>query len=300
MIPPSARRTVSSTVSSFTDLTKASFSFSGKALWIISTSAFLLGVPFALAYAEEEQYIQMEREQGMIKGANEVRVLCFLLFCSLGFIEIAIIIFNPQFVAVIRTIDTVYIASGIRISAIFKILLFSQHYHHMSFLRSSASVCKLILIIIPTRRCSPPAPKPRRWLNPLCKLIPLRKAERLANDPATPLSTTRLGLCEQHTRADVDAILLHAANHRFLARSQNTGLQALGKSWFPDLLPVLTCSDLCYTSCFFTFFFISHLSCFLTFWLRQLMHACICTTPIIFLPVSLYTFFSSLPMCMSR
>lgn len=98
MIPPSARRTVTNTVSSITDLTKASFSFSGKALWIISTSSFLLGVPFALAYAEEEQYIQMEREQGMIKGANEVRVLCFLLFCFLGFIEIATIIFNSRFV----------------------------------------------------------------------------------------------------------------------------------------------------------------------------------------------------------
>ncbi|KAG0155050.1 hypothetical protein PDIDSM_623 [Penicillium digitatum] len=72
IIPPSTRRTVSNTVSSITDLTKASFSFTGKALWIISTSAFLLGVPFALAYAEEEQYIQMEREQGMIKGANEM------------------------------------------------------------------------------------------------------------------------------------------------------------------------------------------------------------------------------------
>lgn len=79
MVPPSARRTVCSTVSSITDLTKATFSFSGNALWVISTSAFLLGVPFALAYAEEEQYIQMEREQGMIKGANEVCVLCFLL-----------------------------------------------------------------------------------------------------------------------------------------------------------------------------------------------------------------------------
>ncbi|KAJ5247597.1 mitochondrial import translocase subunit Tom22 [Penicillium chermesinum] len=45
---------------------------SGKALWVISTSAFLIGVPWALAYAEEEQYIQMEREQGMIKGANEM------------------------------------------------------------------------------------------------------------------------------------------------------------------------------------------------------------------------------------
>ncbi|KAJ5902031.1 Mitochondrial outer membrane translocase complex subunit Tom22 [Penicillium taxi] len=72
MIPPSARRTVNNTISSVTSFGKASLSFSGKALWIISTSAFLLGVPFALAYAEEEQYIQMEREQGMIKGANEM------------------------------------------------------------------------------------------------------------------------------------------------------------------------------------------------------------------------------------
>ncbi|KAJ5091620.1 mitochondrial import translocase subunit Tom22 [Penicillium alfredii] len=72
MIPPSARRTVTSSVSSLTSFTKASLSFSGKALWVISTSAFLIGVPWALAYAEEEQYIQMEREQGMIKGANEM------------------------------------------------------------------------------------------------------------------------------------------------------------------------------------------------------------------------------------
>lgn len=72
MIPPSARRTVNNSVSSLTSFGKASLSFSGKALWIISTSAFLIGVPWALAYAEEEQYIQMEKEQGMIKGANEV------------------------------------------------------------------------------------------------------------------------------------------------------------------------------------------------------------------------------------
>ena len=74
MLPPSARRTITSTVSNVTSFTKAGISFSGRALWIISTSAFLIGVPWALAYAEEEQYIQMEREQGMIKGANEV---CF-------------------------------------------------------------------------------------------------------------------------------------------------------------------------------------------------------------------------------
>lgn len=72
MIPPSARRQVNNTVSSITSFTKSSLMFSGRALWVISTSAFLVGIPFALAYAEEEQYVQMEREQGMIKGANEV------------------------------------------------------------------------------------------------------------------------------------------------------------------------------------------------------------------------------------
>lgn len=72
MIPPSARRSFTSSVSAVTSLTKSSLSFSGKALWILSTSAFLVGVPWALAYAEEEQYIQLEREQGMIKGANDV------------------------------------------------------------------------------------------------------------------------------------------------------------------------------------------------------------------------------------
>lgn len=125
MVPPSARRTVSSTVSSITDLTKASFSFSGKALWIISTSAFLLGVPFALAYAEEEQYIQMEREQGMIKGANEVRVLCFLFSVLFPwFYRNCYNYLQSPIRVVICTIDTVYIASGIGISAIFKILFF--------------------------------------------------------------------------------------------------------------------------------------------------------------------------------
>jgi import receptor subunit TOM22 len=74
MIPPSARRQFNSTVSTVTSFTKSSLIFSGRALWVISTSAFLVGIPFALAYAEEEQYVQMEREQGMIKGANEV---CF-------------------------------------------------------------------------------------------------------------------------------------------------------------------------------------------------------------------------------
>ncbi|KAI5290109.1 hypothetical protein KEM54_002430 [Ascosphaera aggregata] len=72
MVPPQYRRTISGTVSSITSLAKSTVNFGGNALWIISTSAFFLGVPWALALAEEQQYVQMEREQGMIKGANEM------------------------------------------------------------------------------------------------------------------------------------------------------------------------------------------------------------------------------------
>jgi import receptor subunit TOM22 len=78
IIPPHSRRRITSTFSRLSSATKSSLSFGGKALWVISTSAFLLGVPWALAYAEEEQYVQMEREQGMIRGANEVRFRLFI------------------------------------------------------------------------------------------------------------------------------------------------------------------------------------------------------------------------------
>lgn len=72
VLPPSARRQITGAASAITSFTKSSLMFGGKTLWILSTSAFLLGVPWALAYAEEEQFMQMEREQGMIRGANEV------------------------------------------------------------------------------------------------------------------------------------------------------------------------------------------------------------------------------------
>jgi import receptor subunit TOM22 len=77
VIPPQSRRRVAATVSTITSVTKSSLVFSGKALWVLSTSAFLLGVPWALAYAEEEQYVQMEKEQGMMRGANEVSFFFF-------------------------------------------------------------------------------------------------------------------------------------------------------------------------------------------------------------------------------
>ncbi|KZZ93908.1 mitochondrial import receptor subunit tom22 [Ascosphaera apis ARSEF 7405] len=72
MVPPHYRRSISETVSTISSFAKSTVNFGGNALWILSTSAFFVGVPWALALAEEQQYVQMEREQGMIKGANEM------------------------------------------------------------------------------------------------------------------------------------------------------------------------------------------------------------------------------------
>lgn len=40
---------------------------------MVSTSALLLGVPWALAFSEEQQLQEMEREMQMQRGASEVR-----------------------------------------------------------------------------------------------------------------------------------------------------------------------------------------------------------------------------------
>jgi import receptor subunit TOM22 len=72
IIPASARRKVTSTVSTTTSWVKSGLLFGGKTLWVVSTSALLLGVPWALAYSEEQNMVEMEREMKMQQSASEV------------------------------------------------------------------------------------------------------------------------------------------------------------------------------------------------------------------------------------
>jgi import receptor subunit TOM22 len=41
-------------------------------LWVVSTSVLLAVVPWALAYAEDQQMAEMEREMKMQQSASEV------------------------------------------------------------------------------------------------------------------------------------------------------------------------------------------------------------------------------------
>lgn len=70
IVPAHTRRQLSSTANSAYSYLATGATWGGKALWIVSTSALLLGVPWALAYAEEQQMIEMEREMKMQQQAG--------------------------------------------------------------------------------------------------------------------------------------------------------------------------------------------------------------------------------------
>jgi len=72
IIPPSTRASISHTFTSAYDYASMGLSWGGKTLWVIGTSALLLGVPWALAYAEEQQYLEMEREMKMQQQTSEL------------------------------------------------------------------------------------------------------------------------------------------------------------------------------------------------------------------------------------
>ncbi|KAG4419478.1 hypothetical protein IFR04_007352 [Cadophora malorum] len=65
MVPPTTRSYISNKVETTTSWIKSGLMFSGKTLWVVSTSALLLGVPWALAFAEEQQMVEMEKEMRM-------------------------------------------------------------------------------------------------------------------------------------------------------------------------------------------------------------------------------------------
>lgn len=73
MIPASTRRSVSSKTNTLTSWVKNGLTYGGKTLWVLSTSALLLGVPWALAYSEEQMIVEQERAEMMQQRAqNEV------------------------------------------------------------------------------------------------------------------------------------------------------------------------------------------------------------------------------------
>jgi import receptor subunit TOM22 len=72
IIPPATRRRIASTYDTVSSYAQTGLWFSGKSAWVISTSALLWGIPFALSLVEEQQYAEMEKEQKMREMGNEL------------------------------------------------------------------------------------------------------------------------------------------------------------------------------------------------------------------------------------
>lgn len=74
IVPPTYRKRIYNVSSTGYSWASRALSLSGKTLWVVSTSALLLGVPWALAFSEEQQVQEMEKEMRMQQSANEVCV----------------------------------------------------------------------------------------------------------------------------------------------------------------------------------------------------------------------------------
>ena len=72
MIHPTTRAWLSQRVQATTRVLKTGLFFVGSAAWTISASALLVGVPFAILFAEEQQMIAMEQEQRMRDMGGEM------------------------------------------------------------------------------------------------------------------------------------------------------------------------------------------------------------------------------------
>ena len=72
IVPPTYRKSIGNAASTGYSWGARAASFAGKSLWVLSTSALLLGVPWALAWSEEQQVQEMEREMRMQQNAQGV------------------------------------------------------------------------------------------------------------------------------------------------------------------------------------------------------------------------------------
>jgi import receptor subunit TOM22 len=79
IVPPTYRKHLSNTLSTTSSWVQTTLNYGGKTLWVVSTSVLLLGVPWALAFAEEQQMAEMEREMKMQQSANEVSDNTYLM-----------------------------------------------------------------------------------------------------------------------------------------------------------------------------------------------------------------------------
>ncbi len=72
MVPATTRGWVYGKYTTANRLWRTSLAFVGRAAWTVSVSALLVGIPFALCWAEEQNMVAMEQEQRMREMGGEL------------------------------------------------------------------------------------------------------------------------------------------------------------------------------------------------------------------------------------
>ncbi|KAG5360655.1 Mitochondrial import receptor subunit tom22 [Yarrowia sp. B02] len=72
IVPPQHRVSLSKAASSLYSWASTGLSFGGKAVYIITSSSLLLGVPLALSIVSEQQLSEMEAEMKLSQGSNDI------------------------------------------------------------------------------------------------------------------------------------------------------------------------------------------------------------------------------------
>ncbi|KAI4235228.1 MAG: hypothetical protein L6R40_006525 [Gallowayella cf. fulva] len=72
IIPPSTRRSIATTSSNVFSALKSTALFGGKSLYVLSTGGLMVLVPYMMAMIEEQQIVEMEREQKAREMGSEI------------------------------------------------------------------------------------------------------------------------------------------------------------------------------------------------------------------------------------
>ena len=72
IIPPSTRGWFYHKYQFGSHVIGSTTSFLGRAAWVISVSVLLVGIPFSLSWAEEQNFLAMEQEQRMREMGSEL------------------------------------------------------------------------------------------------------------------------------------------------------------------------------------------------------------------------------------
>ena len=78
IVPPQTRHSITTRVSNFVGAVKTSGKVVGNVVWVLTTSALLIGLPLAFALEDEAKIVQQEKEMAaQQQGVQQVRLYTF-------------------------------------------------------------------------------------------------------------------------------------------------------------------------------------------------------------------------------